>query len=95
MGNPYEDLSVQVALTELRDVSFQTQNDYACGHQFVIGHGKILDSTSKQKAMRRPSTSENMNRKYALPSSGLGVTTDLSEIKSEGMHEEQSSLPCC
>lgn len=34
-----------------------------------------------------------MNKKYAI-NGGLGATTDLSEIKSEGMHEEQSSLPC-
>lgn len=36
-GNPYEDLSVQVALTELRDVSFAAKNDFACGHRFVVG----------------------------------------------------------
>jgi hypothetical protein len=37
MTNPYEDLNVQVALTELRDITFIDKGSFACGDSFVIG----------------------------------------------------------
>lgn len=37
MTNPYEDLNVQVALTELRDITFIDKESFACGDSFVIG----------------------------------------------------------
>jgi hypothetical protein len=37
MSNPYEDLKVQVALTELRDMTFLYADSFACGDSFVIG----------------------------------------------------------
>jgi hypothetical protein len=32
LNNPYEDLTAQVALSELRDVSFLSSDSFACGH---------------------------------------------------------------
>jgi hypothetical protein len=37
MSNPNEDTGIQVALTELREVSFFDKDSYACGDYFVIG----------------------------------------------------------
>lgn len=46
MSNPYEDPSVQVALTELRDASFLHKDSFSCGENFVFGQGKFLDETA-------------------------------------------------
>jgi hypothetical protein len=37
MSSPFEDPSVPVALTELRDTTFQSEMTFACGDYFVIG----------------------------------------------------------
>ena len=37
MSNPNDDTGIQVALTELREVSFLDKDSYACGDFFVIG----------------------------------------------------------
>lgn len=37
MSNPNDNTGIQVALTELREVSFLDKDSYACGDFFVIG----------------------------------------------------------
>jgi hypothetical protein len=95
MSNPYEDLSSQVALTELRDVSFKASNNFSCGHTFVLGHGLSVDKKQSPQKPRSPLKKERPSpSQLKVPGSTVTLKQDLSSIESLGNHEEQSSMPC-
>ena len=61
MSNPYEDLTVQVALTELRDVTFTSAETFACGDMFILGQGYPLLTSTMGGPLRTPQRLEDFS----------------------------------
>lgn len=102
MSSPFEDPSVPVALTELRDTTFQSETTFACGDYFVIGQGKkdnslpmVLQSPLKRYTPSKVSeqTPNSETKRTVFTPRNLRLSQALSEIESCGQVEEQSSLP--
>ena len=98
MSNPYEDLTVQVALTELRDVTFTSADTFACGDKFILGQGYPLFAscmaplrTPQRPEEYSPAKSSATKKSCAHMTQSTIIQQELSEIASAGLHEEHSS----
>jgi hypothetical protein len=66
-------------------MTFKDKNTFACGLNFVIGQGKPTDPQQR-------SPQKKVSPMKRVPTSSKPMS-DLSEIQSQGLHEEQSSSP--